>query len=393
MLLRLNTEDEQELRGGFPKTAEDLFRYRAVILDDLEAEFFTADQMSLLQRFVSERGGSLLMLGGAESFADGSYARTAIGEMLPVYLDRKAEAIPTDTQLRWALSRDGWLQPWARLRTSEAEERKRLETLPVFDVLNSVGMKKPAASVVATVSDGTKEYPALVTQRFGRGLTAALLVGDLWHGGLGDEPLRLDLEKTWRQIVRALVADVPAQTQVRAESQPNSPEVRIQVDARDRKFQPVDNAGVTLTVTPGGGAGADSAPITIAAEPAANAAGIYEATFVPREDGGYRVDAVITDETGAETGKAQSGWSTNRAASEFRSLAPDRALMEELAAKTGGRVLNPDELAAFVDQLPSHLAPVTETWSRPLWHTPVMFIFALGCLVAEWGVRRWKGLP
>lgn len=395
VLLRLNTEDEHELSGGFPKTAEELFRYRAVIIDDLEAEFFTADQMALLQRFVSERGGSLLMLGGAESFADGNYARTALGEMLPVYLDRKAEALPSDKQLKWALSRDGWLQPWARLRTNEAEERKRLDTLPTFDVLNGVGIKKPAASVVATVSDGTKEYPALVTQRFGRGLTAALLVGDLWHAGLGEESesLRLDLEKTWRQLIRALVADVPAAVQVRAEPQPNSPEVRIQVDARDRKFQALDNAGVTLTVTHGNGAGANSTPISIAAEPAPNTAGIYEATFVPREDGGYRVEAVVTDETGIEAGKAQSGWSTNRAASEFRSLAPDRALMEELATKTGGRVLTPDELAGFVDQIPSHLAPVTETWSRPLWHTPVMFIFALGCLVAEWGVRRWKGLP
>ena len=42
--------------------------------------------MSLLQRFVSERGGGLLALGGAESFREGRYARTAIGEMLPIYL-------------------------------------------------------------------------------------------------------------------------------------------------------------------------------------------------------------------------------------------------------------------------------------------------------------------
>ena len=92
MLVRLATEDDKELRGGFPKTAEELFKYRAVILDDLEAEFFTADQMSLLQRFVSERGGGLLMLGGMESFREGKFARTAIGDMLPVYLDRQDDA-------------------------------------------------------------------------------------------------------------------------------------------------------------------------------------------------------------------------------------------------------------------------------------------------------------
>ncbi len=393
VLMRLNTEDEYELRGGFPKTAEDLFRYRAVIIDDLEAEFFTADQMSLLQRFVSERGGSLMMLGGAETFADGNYARTAIGDMLPVYLDRRAGVRESEGELQWNLSRDGWLQPWARLRTSEAEERKRLDNLPTFEVLNTVGAKKPAASVVATVRDGGKEVPALVTQRFGRGRTAALLIGDLWKGGLGDDALRLDHEKNWRQIIRWLVADVPAPLQVHTEPQPNGPEIRIRVEARDKKFQAVDNATVTLTVSQATASDPNAVPVILTADPSTDAAGMYETTFVPRTDGGYRVEATIVDETGAETGKAQTGWSTNRAAEEFRSLAPDRTLMDQLAAQTGGKVLTPDELGSFVNELPAKLAPITETWSRPLWHTPVMFIFALGCLVAEWGVRRWKGLP
>ena len=94
VMVRLGTEDANELSGGFPKTAEELFRYRAIIVDDVEAEFFTSAQMSLLQKFVSERGAGFLMLGGAESFGDGNYARTAIGEMLPVYLDTKTTADP-----------------------------------------------------------------------------------------------------------------------------------------------------------------------------------------------------------------------------------------------------------------------------------------------------------
>jgi hypothetical protein len=34
-----------------------------------------------------------------------------------------------------------------------------------------------------------------------------------------------------------------------------------------------------------------------------------------------------------------------------------------------------------------------ESWSKPLWQEPVVFLFALACFVAEWGIRRWKGLP
>ena len=54
--------------------------------------FFTQDQLTLIEDFVSRRGGGLLMLGGAESFADGNYRRTPVGDVLPVYLDGAADA-------------------------------------------------------------------------------------------------------------------------------------------------------------------------------------------------------------------------------------------------------------------------------------------------------------
>src|SRR5258708_19530472 len=39
----------------------------------------------------------------------------------------------------------------------------------------------------------------------------------------------------------------------------------------------------------------------------------------------------------------------------------------------------------------STLFPYT-TLFRSFWHQPAVFLFALLCFVAEWGVRRWKGL-
>ncbi len=387
---RLNTVDEFELRDGFPKTPEELYKYRAIILDDLEAEFFTQDQMSLLQRFVSERGGGLLMLGGMESFRDGKYGRTAVGDMLPVYLDTKTETAP-EGPLHLALTREGWLQPWARLRSNEADERQRLAALPEFAIFNRTGTAKPAATVIATVNDGHRDYPALVTQRFGRGRTAAMLIGDFWQSGLGDEKRQADLLKGWRQIVRWLVADIPDPVEIRAEPQPDGASVHLQVRARDPKFQPLDNATVTLKVSRPE-APTTEAPLTLRAEPSTTEPGLYEATFIPRDSGGYRVDAAVVNESGAAGGGNATGWTSDLAAAEFRDLKPNRPLMEKLAQQTGGRVLSPDDLAAFARDLPSQHAPVTETWTRPLWHTPLIFLLALACFVSEWGLRRWKGL-
>ena len=54
----------------------ELDQFDAVILDDVEAGLFTTDQMALLSRFVSERGGGLLMLGGPDSFEKGNFAKS-----------------------------------------------------------------------------------------------------------------------------------------------------------------------------------------------------------------------------------------------------------------------------------------------------------------------------
>lgn len=397
VLIRLNTRDATELAGGFPRTAEDLFAYHAIILDDLEAEFFTRDQMALLQRFVSERGGGFLMLGGTESFHEGKYERTPIGEMLPVYLDFLRDASPRNA-FRLQLTREGWLQPWARLRNTEAEEKTRLGDMPPFQVLNRARDVKPGASVIAAVQDETgKQHPALVAQRFGHGRVGALMIGDLWRWGLRDETVRRDMDRAWRQTIRWLISDVPVRVDIHAEPKRGDPNqtMTIQVRVRDKEFRPLDNAAVKITVTPIAAQSGDSRgknSIQITAEPSLAESGLYEASYVPRIAGGYLAEASVIDADGIEAGHAQTGWASDPAAEEFRSLKPNRALLESIARQTGGEVVRAEKLDGFAAGLPNRSAPVTEGWSFPLWHQPWVFLFALGCFAAEWGLRRWKGM-
>jgi len=401
VLVRLNTKDELELRSGFPRTPEDLYGYHAVILDDVEAAFFSADQAQVLQTFVSERGGGFLMLGGMESFAEGGYQRTPIGDMLPVYLNRgDEEAGAGDVgPVQFHLAREGWLQAWARLHETEDRERARLDGMPPFRVLNRVRGAKPGASVIASGRDEAgNEVPALVVQRFGRGRTAALLAGDFWRWGMRDADRQEQMGKAWRQLARWLVADVPERVQLDVEPLPGDAvgTVTLSVRVRDPRFQPVDEAGVTVDVEPVRFAGEEAdnvEPIRLRAEPALGEAGLYTVQYVPRRNGGFRARAVALDQTGAELGRTEAGWSSDLAGEEFRSLTPNVALLEQLARATGGEVIDAENLEAFVRTLPERRAPMMELRAQPLWHTPLMFALALACLLAEWGLRRWKGLP
>jgi uncharacterized membrane protein len=400
VMIRLNTRDEIELKAGFPRLPEELYEYHAIIVDDLEAAFFTPDQATLVQKFVSERGGGFLMLGGMESFEEGKYQRTPIGDMLPVYLDTPVEQPAPTSGWFMGLSREGWLEPWVRLRKSQDEERSRLEAVRPYQVMNKVHGIKPGATVLASVSaPGQEVAPAVITQRFGKGMTGAILVGDIWHWGFTNAEAHADMDKWWRQVARRLVADVPKRVELAINQQEDDVNgaVKLQVRVRDNRYQPLGDASVMIEVDPitfgAADPGAVAKPIQLRAEAAASELGLFETTYVPRLTGGYKVTATASNAVGAEIGQAEGGFSSDPAADEFRSLVPNVALLENIAQKTGGQVVAAADLENFVKKLPNLHAPVMETWSYPLWHTPAMFAFALLCLLSEWGIRRFKGMP
>ena len=94
------------LSSGYPVTREALFQYDAIIFGNVEADFFTRDQLDLTARFVAERGGGLLVL-GARSFERQGLTGTPLEEVLPVDLtDRRATmprraGAPRAAKARW----------------------------------------------------------------------------------------------------------------------------------------------------------------------------------------------------------------------------------------------------------------------------------------------------
>src|SRR5262249_12960073 len=153
----------------------------------------------------------------------------------------QAAAARDDAEYRLVLTREGWLQPWVRLRKTEDEEHKRLATMSPFTTLSRAGGIKPGAVVLAEVSDQASNIaPALVAQQFGKGRAAALLIGDLWRWAMRRaEPTESDLERSWRQTIRWLVADVPSQVDisVRPRSDSSAPAVEFRIQVRDAEYR------------------------------------------------------------------------------------------------------------------------------------------------------------
>ena len=83
---RQGLESPQQLENGFPTTRSELFAYDALIIGSVEAASFSAEQLDIVRAFVSERGGSLLMLAGPNGLGNGGWGQSSIADLLPARL-------------------------------------------------------------------------------------------------------------------------------------------------------------------------------------------------------------------------------------------------------------------------------------------------------------------
>lgn len=390
VLVRLNTATPEELRDGFPETEEELFpHYRAIILDDLEEEFFTLQQQELIERFVSRRGGTLVMLGGQESFQSGGWNNTPVARVLPVYLEKVRPGEPT-LEASYNLTREGWLKPWLRLRAGREEEVTRLAYMPPFFAINQLTAIKPGASLLATVTDvSDRNHPAIVTQRYGEGKAAAVTIADFWRWGMKDPEQQGELAKTWRQLMRWSVAEVPARVQMEKEEidAGGLPLTKLSVRVRQPNFREQDDATVVLTVTDDAGGTSQ-----ITAEPSLEEPGLFTAEHASDDGKGYRVVATVVDGEGEEIGTSETARSFNPEAREFARLGADVERLNAIADATGGKVFTLETISELPKLLESLELPVTEVRQRPLWHAPWLFLLALAFFLGEWIIRRRQGI-
>ena len=394
---RIGLTEPGQLQKGFPKDAEELFEYSAVILDDLEHEFLTQDQQSLLRQFVAIRGGGLLVLGGQESMRGRGFSDSVLSQLLPIYCDDNATSSvgnafdgEPQTSVRYQLSREGWLQPFLRLADNEIAERERLERMPNFEVLNRMNKVKPGASVLAeAMIDGKEQVPVFISQRFGKGRTATFMIGDMWRWALHHEGSSASpLFQAWRQMIRWMIADVPKSIQMQlGETRGSSRVANILVHVKGTDFKSIDNAVVKISVTAPNGK-----TIVADAEASPKSAGQYDSIFVAEEEGVYSATAEVNSPDGSKLGTAQLGWVYQPSASEFQSLGENLPSLQSIADETGGSIVNWNDLESFVSNVPATRVPVTETKIYPLWHQSWVLITALACICFEWGLRRRYGM-
>lgn len=391
--MRLNVDGPDELAGGFPKTREELFAYKGLILGSIEAGAFTGDQLQMIADFVDKRGGGLLMLGAPRSFGEGGYGATPVADALPLAIDPRTRAgEPTAFEhVNVAPTRAGQAHSATQIGASEDASAARWKNLPQVTTINVPLPAKPGATVLMTGTDERgRTQPILVSQPYGRGKSVAFMAQDSWQWQMHVTMAVDDMthETFWRQMLRWLVDGVPSTVEPRTSTERVEPgeAVTIEATVTDPAFVEVNDATVVAHVArPNGNA------IEVPMQWDGKQDGLYRGTFVSAEAGAYEVtvDATKGDKTlgsGVASVRASAG------DAEYFDPTMHEAPLRRIADETGGRFYTPATLAGLAEDVRYAGRGVTSVEERDLWNMPIVLIALVGLVCAEWGYRRAVGL-
>ncbi len=360
----------------FPPTRAELFNFDVVVIGDVNPDFFLPRDVDNLKAFVSEGGGGVLFIAGTR-YDPAGYAPRGLGELLPADGSRPAPLAPAGDTL--TLTDAGAGNPALTLSTDE--QTQFWKTLPSVHWIMNV-KPRPAASVLAESIPG--KLPVIVEAPFGRGRTMLIATDELWRWRReqGDRYIY----RLWAQLVRylgqrRLVAGASAgELVLSADTLALGQDVSATAYLEDSLGTPLKDPWVQGYVESPDGTRAE-----VLFGRAGEGAGLYRADF-PADGPGKHTLYVK-----GPAGFVSSSFTVLDEPVESLYREADVTALSGLAAATGGRMLDPGDLASITKLYPPDAATETIRRVKPLWPSwwflaPIAAAFCL-----EWYLRkRWN---
>ena len=393
-IYRQGISDPKELEDGFPVRPEDLFVYQGIIVGSVEASYLTPLQQELLREFVDRRGGGVLFLAGRFSLGDGGWGGSNMVDLLPTILPNTRNTFHRDHATA-ELTSAGADSPITRLMDDPAKNVDRWKKLTYLMDYQDAGTAKPGATVLAMLNAGTRKLPLLVTQNYGRGRTAVMATSGTWRWQMSQPLGDTAHDAFWQQLLRWLVLDSPGQVVVTAPTQMLVDDGHIDLSAsvRDPQYMPAPDAQVTAHLT-----GPEGLSVMVDMTPAADRPGTFHAAWTAEKPGEYLAEVTAqrrsqkNHDQMEQLGSATLPFQRIDGVAENFHTVQNRELLEKLASETGGRYWTPQELSRLPNEISYSDAGISVRDIKELWNMPVIFLWLLLLISAEWLLRRKWGV-
>jgi len=403
------SQDADAILDDFPTLREEMYRYDCLVAIDPDWNQLTDQQVGLLESWVSQQGGGLVVIAGPVYAGQAvlgwveSERLKRIRDLYPVRLPRSqpltaASALAYRDPWPLEFTREGLEAEYLWLEDSAAGSQAAWASFPGVYRCYPAFRAKPAATVLAHFSDpraarGNRQPIFLAEQFYGAGRVFYLGSGEMWR-------LRALDESYFERFYTAVIRHVAQGRLLRQSSRGTliighercvlGTTVQIRAQLTDARLQPLDEPTVRLEIIR---PNASVETVTLHADP--DRVGTFAGQLTVLQEGLYRLELPVPE-------------SDERLTRRIQVTLPDRerekptrndALLARVADRTGGKYYR--QLAdAAGPQAPNPLAGqlkdrtetvILTTPANPLWEkTWLKCILAALCtlLCTEWLLRR-----
>lgn len=336
-----------------------------------------------------EKGGSFLMIGGAESFEDGFYAGTPLADLLPV---RLGGSPPWEMgEYRPRLTAEGRRHPITLIGEPGEPPEAVYQRLPALEGVNASLGLMPGAQALLTHPSLPGNPPIVAIREVGEGRSMAVTTDSLWFWrflAVGDGGAGREFDRFWNNALRWLIRD------------PELARVRIALDhAVHANGEAV--TGEVKVLGPDYRGVADSA-VKLELWPTTNKSGspVAQAALKTGPEGGVIFDlGAVAPDTYVLRASAPGGAGTAEAPviveasdAETQDPFPHPDVLRALAESSGGTFTEISQPLRDIEIKESRRVEVDRSRIIPLWDGFAALAVLLGALGAEWWLRRRSGL-
>jgi len=381
--------------GGarFPLGPQKILEQDVIVLMDVPAVSLEPRQWQAVYRWVSQRGGNLILAAG-EKHLPGEYGRGPVQSELVPWRGGTARPVwrvwaGEEPFFRLVPAAGAEGMDWLRLDEGQEVAQGWYE-LPAMYRCVPLANLKPGVRPLLVERDS--QLPVMTEARVSLGRVFFLGTDETWRWRSAGDGREQD--RFWQQLVRYAAEEPYAVV-----------EGRVALDADRVSLEPGESVRVRARVEEPNGApsqakrqelrvfkGGELVRVMSMSAAGVEGTGRYEAMLGGLAQGDYELRVAGEGAGGQQQGVMLPLHVERSVEREVADLSAEPSVLEKLSSSSGGATLPLEQVGRIPDKLAEARERQPRMTEQPLWDSPYLFVFVLACLGLEWGLRKGFGL-